>query len=292
MFPSRPAYGSVHLQSSAVLLACALGLAATAGTAAAAPDEELPLWELGAIVGVGYLPDYPASDEYGVQALPLPYVAYRGEVIRSDDKGLLRGRVFRSEDVELDVSLTGSIPVRSSDNRARAGMPDIDWLGEAGPRLQVTVARGARDAKIDFELPLRAVLSTDFSRVDYEGIVLLPELAYQTDSILGSRSRLKVGIGIRFADRRFQELMYGVPAAYATASRPAYEAKSGYMGSRLLIQFSKPLNGRLRLIGAARLDYHGGAANKASPLFRRETTGSVALALIWSIVQSAATAIE
>ena len=213
-------------------------------------------------------------------------------MIRSDDKGLLRGRVFRSENVELDVSLAGSIPVRSSDNRARAGMPDIDWLGEAGPRLQVNVARAARDAKIDFELPLRAVLSTDFSRVDYEGVIVVPDLTYQNDSILGPRTRLKVWIGAHFADRRFQELLYGVPASYATASRPAYEARSGYMGSRLLIQFSKRMNGRLRLIGAARLDYHRGAANEASPLFRRETTGSVAMALIWSIMQSAATVIE
>ena len=244
------------------------------------------------LVGVGYLPDYPASNEYGIQALPLPYFAYRGEVLRSDDKGLVRGRVFRSDNAELDVSLAGAIPVRSSDNRARAGMPDIDWLGEVGPRLQITVARAARDAKIDFELPLRAVLSTDFSRVDYEGIVLVPELAYQNDAILGPRTRLKIGIGAHIGDRRFQELLYGVPAGYATASRSAYDARGGYLGSRFLVQFSKPVTRSLRLLGAARLDYYGGSANEASPLFRQTTSGSVALALIWTIVRSVETVVE
>ena len=273
---------------AAFWLALVLGVSAPPALA----QQPLPLWELGAAFGAGWLPQYPASNQHRVEALALPYFAYRGKVLRSDDKGLIRGRLAVSENAEFDISLAGALSTNSTDNRARAGMPDLDWMGEVGPRLQLTLARAERDAKIELEVPLRAVISTDFHAVRHVGFVSVPEIAYQHDNFGGRRARLKLGIGAAFADQRFQQTLYGVSSLYATAARPAYNASGGYLGSRVQLSFSQRVSPAIRWIGAVRADFHGGAVNEASPLFRRKNTATVGFALIWTIVRSAATAAE
>lgn len=97
--------------------------------------ETLPLWELGVVIGAGYAPDYPAADEYSARILPLPYFVYRGKVFRSEESGLLRGRIVQTARVEFDVSVAGAVDTKSHQNDARRGMPDLDWMGQIGPRL-------------------------------------------------------------------------------------------------------------------------------------------------------------
>ena len=249
-------------------------------------QQALPLWELGVVVGAGYLPDYPAADEYSARVVPLPYFVYRGKVFRSEESGLLRGRFINTGRVELDISLAGALDVKSKDNLARAGMPDLDWMGQIGPRLQIVLARAARDAHVDLELPVRAVLSTDFSKIEHIGFLSVPELAYQHDNVFGNGTRLKLGLGLTFADQQFQEVLYGVPDAFATATRPAYDATAGYMGAKISLGVAAPVSPALRVLGQVRADFHHGAANEASPLFRSKTTGTVLVGAIWSFLYS------
>ena len=224
------------------------------------------------MVGLAILPTYPASDQTRFEILPLPYFTYRGEVIRSDDKGLLRGRLFKSEVTEIDISLAAAFDVDSSDNRARVGMPDLDWLGEIGPRLEFTLAR-AGDVRIEFELPVRAVVSTNFTnRANYQGLIVVPELAYQHDDFLGVGARFKFGVSTAFANADLQSLFYAVPAAFASAARPAFTAKGGYMGSKIQISASRRFGERIRVVSALRFDCYKGAANEKSPLFRESST--------------------
>ena len=238
------------------------------------------------MVGVGILPTYPASGQTRFEILPLPYFAYRGEVIRSDDKGLLRGRLFKTEVTEIDISLAAAFNVDSSDNRARVGMPDLDWLGEIGPRLEFTLAR-AGEVKIEFELPVRAVVSTNFtSRANYQGLIVVPELAYQHDDFLGVDAKFKLGVSTAFANADLQSLFYAVPAAFATAARPAYTAKGGYMGSKIQISASRRFGERIRVVSALRFDFYEGAANEKSPLFRESSTTTLGVAIIVSLWRS------
>ena len=137
--------------------------------------EQKPLFELGVAGGVGYVPDYPAAGQNHFNGIALPFPIYRGDFIRSDSKGLLRGRLIHSQNFELDVSFSGSLDADSDDNDARRGMPDLDYMAEVGPRLQWTFARAARWARMDLELPVRAVFSTDFSSVEHRGFLIEPQ---------------------------------------------------------------------------------------------------------------------
>jgi hypothetical protein len=50
--------------------------------------EELPLWEAGVGVAGLSIPDYRGSDERHGYLLPLPYLVYRGDILRMDRKGM------------------------------------------------------------------------------------------------------------------------------------------------------------------------------------------------------------
>ncbi|HJP23600.1 MAG: MipA/OmpV family protein [Alphaproteobacteria bacterium] len=268
-----------------LIWALLLALLPLPDTTAAAEGSEKPLWELGLMAGGGLLPDYPAAAQNHFQWLALPYLAYRGKFLRSDKKGLLRGRFFKSDRVELDVSLKGSFPADSGDNEARRGMPDLDWLGEIGPRLQITLAKAARDAKVELELPLRAVFSTDFSSFDTRGAVFAPELAYQHERLFDF-AEFKLSLGASYGTEKLAEYFYEVSDRYATATRAAYQAESGYIGSTLKLVMFKPLNRRWRLFAGLGADFHHGSANEQSPLYRDKTTMSVGFGFIWSALQS------
>ena len=256
------------------------------GLALPVAAKEKPLFELGVVGGVGYLPDYPAAGQNHFNGIALPFPVYRGKIIRSDSKGLLRARAVHRPDFELDISLSGSLNADSEDNDARRGMPDLDYMAELGPRLQWTVARAARWAKIDLELPARAVFSTDFSDLEHRGFLVEPELAYQHGNIFNTGTRLKLGLSAVFADEDLQDYFYQVDAKFVTAARPAFDAKGGYLGSKASLRLLHPITKRLRLFAAGNINSHHGAANEDSPLFREKLTYGAGLGLIWSFYQS------
>lgn len=251
-----------------------------------ASEKISPLWEVGGGVVLGILPHYPASDQKSLQTLPFPYFVYRGKIFRSDEKGIIRGRLYFSNNMEVDLSLAGSLPMKSSNSRARTGMPDLDWTAEVGPRIQFTLARARKYAKIDFEIPIRAVISTDFTKVKYVGLISVPELAYQHENFGGVGAQIKLGIGAIFADADLQGMIYGVKSRFATNNRPVYAAKGGYMGSRIQLSFSRELSKSIRIIGAFRGNFHAGAVNKNSPLFMDKSNLSGGIGIIWTIYKS------
>jgi outer membrane scaffolding protein for murein synthesis (MipA/OmpV family) len=278
----------MHVRFPAALALCLL---ASVAQAQEAPREK-PLWELGVAAGGAWLPDYPAAGQNHFNAIGLPYIVYRGDFFRSDEKGLLRGRFVKSRDFELDVSLSGSFSADSDNNDARRGMPDLDYLVEFGPRIQWTLARAAKWAKLDFELPVRAVFSTDLKSIDYQGFLAQPELAYQHANFLDSGLALKLGVSASFADAELQDYFYGVDPQFATPARPAYEADAGYLGSRLQLVLTKALGPALRIFAAGRVDFHQGAANQDSPLFREDVTYGAGVGVVWSIFRSPSTVKE
>src|SRR5690606_25260689 len=107
-------------------------------------------WEAGVGAAAVYLPDYRGSDEGSAYLLPFPYFTYTSERLRIDRSGIV-ARIFDSDRVELDASFTGGIALRSSGNRARAGMPSLHPTGEAGPEMVVRLVgeRDGREPRLD-----------------------------------------------------------------------------------------------------------------------------------------------
>lgn len=253
---------------------------------APANTKSKPLWEIGLTAGGAWVPDYPAADEHHAIGLVLPYAIYRGSIFRAGDDGIARGRFFRNPQYEFDISISGSFPADSDQNDARRGMPDLDLLLEAGPRLKIRLADLTDTSNLELELPLRAVISVDLSQIGYRGLVFNPSLVYTHTDLLKTDTLFTVSLGPVFATNRSMDYFYEVEPRFATPNRAAFNAKAGYLGSELTFFARLPLTKRVDIFGAVQTGYYAGATNATSPLFRDEVNVSVGLGLIWSILQS------
>jgi len=251
------------------IAAAAIGAACLAASGAVAAER--PLWELGAGAAALRLPDYRGSDQSRGYLYPLPYVRYRGELLRVDDRrGLAALLLLQRGRAELDVSLNASQPAPSSRNEARQGMPDLDPTLELGPVLKLTLWQDdARSRELSLQLPLRAAYAIDFPSARYTGVVFNPVLDwFARDTGPGGGWRLGLQAGPVFADARYHRYYYQVDPAFATATRPAYAAEGGYGG----VQFTVSLSKRFASVwvgGFVRAHALNGATFEASPLVRR-----------------------
>jgi outer membrane scaffolding protein for murein synthesis (MipA/OmpV family) len=265
-----------------ISLATALGLLSASVIAQAQPSN-LPLWEAGLMGGFVSTPSYPAATDRATRAIVLPYLIYRGEVLRADRDGI-GARVVHTNDVELDVGFAGSLPSRATDSAARAGMTDLGTLLEFGPRLKWTLARPTASSRVRVELPLRGVLEFN-SGLNAQGLVFEPELIYETRDAVAGWGFSASG-SLVWGDRRLNNFFYGVSPQFSTAVRPVYEAQAGLIASRLALSTSRHFGNDLRLFGFIRLESYAGAANQYSPLHLQSSGTSVGLALAWTLGRS------
>jgi outer membrane protein len=257
-----------------VRLAAALALCA----AGAAHAELKPEWELGAGATVFELPDYRGSDESRTYVLPFPYVIYRGERLRVDRQGV-RGMFFESDRVELDLSMNATPPVDEK-NRAREGMPHLHPTIEIGPRLNFILLRDRPNERaLTLRLPVRAVITTDLT---FEGFTAYPHLS--ADLRPGGWN-VGVQAGPLFGTGRYHAYFYSVEPQFATAERPAYDARSGYSGTVALASITRRFD-KLWVGAFARYDTLKGAAFESSPLVRRDHSLMWGIAAAWVFTES------
>lgn len=245
--------------------------------------EPLPLWELGAGAAVVSFPDYRGSDKQRNYVLPLPYVVYRGDVLQVD-RERVRGLLFKTEHMELDVSVNGSVPVRSGNNPARQGMPDLDPTLELGPSLNILLAQDPQCYKLTLKLPLRAVIASDFHHAHDAGVLANPQL--NLDVQMAEGWKLGLVAGALFGDRRYHDYFYSVAPQYATAGRPAYDAPGGYSGAQFITSLSKRFD-KLWVGAFVKYDNINHATFGTSPLVERRSNLAAGFGISWIFAESA-----
>jgi outer membrane scaffolding protein for murein synthesis (MipA/OmpV family) len=265
-----------------VLLAMALLGGFGAGNAAA---DEKPLWELGIGMSALNFPDYRGSDESGIFAIPFPYVVYRGRILKADKDGI-RGALFDSDRVELNVSLGASVPVNSDDNGARQGMPDLQPTVELGPSLDFNIWRtDDQRIKLDLRLPVRIAV-TVLGGMRNVGWETSPRIALDIADFAGLAGwDLGLLAGPMFGTERKHDYFYSVNPRYATPDRPAFDAEAGYSGSLLVVSLSKRYS-RFWLGAFARWDNLGGAVFVDSPLVMQENYFAAGVGVAWILKES------
>lgn len=253
------------------------------------PAPDLPLWEVGLFGGAASTPAYPGSADRSTRGLLLPMLIYRGKVLRADRSGV-SARLFDTERVDLDLGFQMSLPARSDDVAARAGMPDLNSLLEFGPRLKVLLTEPSAPNRVKLELPLRVPLElgNGFRR---QGLVFEPRLVFETS---GSNQKWQAdaNIGAVFGNARLNQYFYEVAPQYANASRPVYKAEGGLMMTRLGMSLSHTVGPDWRVFGFARYDNYTHAANRDSPLFRKNHGLSLGFGFTWTAYRSQARAWE
>lgn len=266
-----------HLSASIVFMTC------TACAWPLAHAGALPLWELGAGAAVVSFPDYRGSDRQRSYVLPFPYVVYRGDVVQID-RERVHGLLFKTERMELDVSVNGSVPVHSGNNPARQGMPDLDPTLELGPSLNFLLARDPQCYKLTLKLPLRAVIASDFHQAHSAGMLANPQL--DLDVPMAQGWKLGLVAGALFGNRRYHGYFYSVAPQYATARRPAYGAPGGYSGAQFIVAASKRFD-KFWIGAFVKYDNINHAAFEASPLVERRSNLAAGFGISWIFAHSA-----
>lgn len=274
-------------RTALALLASLLPALASAQSTPRGRDNEdapgAPRWEAGLAAGGGYLSDYPGADQSHLRGIVVPVLFYRGPILRIDQSGI-RGRFLNTPDLELELTATAAFDARSND--ARAGMPDLDYLFGVGPQLVYKGLHGFGAPAL--HLKLRALMSTDLHRVDERGFSIDPELRWRFRPLAGSPDVLTVSLESTFASRGLTKYFYEVEPGQATATRPAYAARAGYLGSEATLTWSRQLSPGLRWFVSARGQSFHGAANAASPLLRSQFNFGAGAGLVWTPWRSAA----
>jgi outer membrane scaffolding protein for murein synthesis (MipA/OmpV family) len=250
---------------------------------AQAQTEIRPLWEIGAgFAGIDF-PVYRGSDERKFYLLPVPYIAYNGEVLQVN-RERVRGLIFKRDRVEMDISVNGSVPADGA--RARQGMPDLDPTLELGPSLNFHVLY-TEDKKntFDIRMPLRAVIASDFKHFRHAGWLFQPQLNLDFYDIDHSGWNIGLVGGVIFSDKHYHGYFYNVEPQYATADRPAYTAAGGYSGTQFIFAFNKRHEGYWTG-GFMKWDSLKGAVFADSPLVKSREYFTVGFAITWILDKS------
>lgn len=244
-----------------------------------------PVWELG--LGAAYFSghDYPGSSDPNEAGLVLPFFIYRSEVVRVEGRGV--GAVaYERPRLKLDVSLGGSLNAESEGNAARAGMPDLDFLFELGPRLNALLLRSVHTnggtSTLRWLNSVRGVVSSDFSSLDGRGFLFKSELEFRRKRLFGSRFDFQIQLDSTWATRKLHDYFYSVAPEFETATRNRFRAESGYLGSTLTTGFGYKITPALRIFTAVNFESFNGAANETSPLFETDSNVNFAAAVVWT----------
>ncbi len=263
----------------------AVSLFASSLSACVVLADDKPLWEVGIGAAGLVFPAYRGSEEYRNFVLPMPYLVYRGQWIKSDKDGV-RGVFFDSDRAEINLSLAASPPVSSKDVDIREHMPDLKPSVELGPSLDIKLWQSAgQDSRLKLLLPLRGAFTLERDS-RFIGWQFSPRLNLDIDSPPGLPGwTLGLVGGPVFGDRRQHEYFYGVAPRYAEAGRPAYEARGGYAGMQFLSALWKRYPAYW--VGAfVRYDNLHGAVFDDSPLVTQKSGFAGGVAVSWVFGES------
>jgi MipA family protein len=234
--------------------------------------------EFGLGVAVLQFPAYRGSDQSSTLVLPFPYLEYRGDFFKADREGV-RASLFDSDRVEFSLSVSGSPPSKSEGVDRRKGMPDLKPSLEVGPQLNMLLSAPAnKDLTLKLRLPLRQGITIE-NKPQNVGLTFSPNLNLDVVNPWGiSGGNLGFVVGPIFTSKKQNDNFYTVEAPYATASRPAYQSRSGYAGSQFLVSLSRKM-GDVWVGSYVRYDSLRGAVFADSPLVatRHFMTAGVAI---------------
>ena len=172
---------------------------------------------------------YPASNQKLKLTIPYPAFEFRTNRFRADNSGgifrLLGGSTFG-----INVTIEGALPAASKNVMARAGMPDLELLGEIGPNLYLKFFRTAHFAcRID--TAYHGVVSFGGKgSIVHRGYTLEPSA---TLAIFWEHFELSMTYGRINLDRKYAGYIYDVTSDQVLVDRPEYFAKAGELADRI-----------------------------------------------------------
>jgi len=167
----------------------------------------------------------------------------------------------------------------------------LDYLFGLGPQLIYKGLR-AQWGSPTLHLKTRALMSTDFRDLRGRGVALDPEVRWHFRPSTIAGSALSFGVQPSWATRPLMRYFYEVEPSQATPTRPAYQARAGYLGTELNLLLTRRESTSLTWFVTLRGMALQGAANATSPLLRDKSTLSIGAGIVWTPWRSATLATD
>lgn len=241
--------------------------------------------DLGVGYGTGSVPHYPASSQNQNESLFLPIIMYRGDVLKSDREEGTRIELFKSVDLDINLSFGATFSSDSSENEARRNMPNLNYTLETGPALHFKFWSVPDYGSLRLQIPIRLTLETNFKTTNFLGLVFEPELRFQRLNFLISNLRSSTSMASEFFSQRVANYFYEVEPQYATANRPTYTGQEGLSAFKLSQNFMYEYEKFSFILGTAYSNFSY-SANKNSPLFKSVHNQSYFIAVAWLFYKS------
>lgn len=211
---------------------------------------------------------YRSSDQFKNYYIPLPYFSYKSDKLEAETS-FVRGVFYKNQYFALKLSLSLGLAVESEENEAREDMPDIGYIFEVGPMLEINLWQSSNKIhKFALECPFRKVFATDLKSVDQVGYFSVPYLNYilmPNKYTLGWK--FEFSFAVMFGDNNYHNYFYGVKEKYANKNRPEYSSEGGYSGIHATWVGNKKF-GNILLLPFIRYDYLKYTVFDDSPLFK------------------------
>ncbi len=244
-----------------------------------------PFYEIGVAAAHGVLSDYPASNEYRSRTIALPYLVYRGNFLKSDNRDGTRLQILKDHNSDLDFSFGGSLPTENNKNQARLGMPNLDWTIEVGPRFIYYFYRDSEFGQVKLGLPLRLSFATDFSHTKLIGTTLAPELTFDRYHFLTYNLNLYGAVTLNYLSEGIADYFFQVEPSQTTNIRNSYDAKPGLLSLDYSVGFKYDWESYFLAAGVRYSDFSI-SSNKTSYLHRTDINISYVFALGFTFYES------
>jgi outer membrane scaffolding protein for murein synthesis (MipA/OmpV family) len=238
---------------------------------------DLPRVELGLATATFKTPHYPSSSQDRARSATIPIIIYRGDYLISDDDGI-RSELADTNNYNFNLSFGVSFPADNSDNKARIGMPDIDWIFELGPAFEYFFQR-KEDRQFSLRTGLRGAVTTDFGFTKYLGHVIHPILSYRKffDDM---KARISFRAGSIWANEGVQDNIFEIREKYTTNKRKRFNAKSGILESHIDMSFTYQFSNRFRMFSFIQRNFYNNPNNE-SFLYEVNEATSMGIGFIW-----------
>jgi outer membrane protein len=240
-----------------------------------ADEHKLPKFELGVSAISLHLPDYRGSSNSRSLFLPAPYMRYRSDTLKIDNR--VQGIFLNSDRLLLTVSGGFTLPV-DDENPERAGMDQLKATLELGPSLDYKIFQGDRN-EVWLEIPVRFAFTLESSPQDL-GPTLEPRLVWLHPAHKKYEWKLRFASGPLYASNKKHDYFYSVGPADATANRPTYNARGGFSGIRSNFTYGRRF-GDFWLGGFIRYDSLNESVVEDSPLVTETSTWLAGVVLSW-----------
>ena len=263
------------------------GSSGTTGTGGL-KTEAKPTFEFGVAAAALQVPAYPSSAVKNDRFFGAPWFIYRGDRVQVKEGGV-ELKAFQSEKLIIDVGIGAALGSDASDTPLRAGLPDLDFIFQLGPRFTVPLLDETVDGirtRFNWVSALRFAVSTDFRSLDYQGPLATTELRFRKTGFKNNNLEFNASIGATWLGDDLMDYFFSVDPRFAVATRPAFDADAGFLSLELGAGIVYKPTPKLTTALVFGVTSHEGSGIDESPLFEESITTQALLAVSYTIFRS------